>query len=201
LKDKNILFLSCLVDYGFTRWYFSQYSHSSLTEQEKYMKQPRSAAGEGPKRSSSASKWFLLTSLIVFVLSCAAFGAFIHLNRTIKVTGGKVVDTYSKKAYASRKQTYDQEYDVIRYTIAGKEYTGTVAAPRSGGSQYVTVFYYQRFPQFAWYNKRSNPNQTYSALLAALAAVIMAFSLLSMRKRPEATGVQNGKRAQQQRKA
>jgi preprotein translocase subunit SecF len=164
------------------------------------MKQPSSAAG-GPKKSSPVSKWFFLTSLIVFVLSCAAFGIFMHLNRTIKVTGGKVVDTYSKKAFASRKQTYDQEYDVIRYTIAGKEYTGTVVAPRSGGSQYATVFYYERFPQFAWYNKRSNPNQTYSALLAVLAAIIMVFSLQSMRKRPQPTGVQNGKRAQQQRKA
>jgi hypothetical protein len=161
------------------------------------MKQPN----VGPQKNSPLSKWFFLTSLIVFVLSCAAFGVFMHLNRTIKVTGGKVVDTYSKKAFATRKQTYDQEYDVIRYMIEGKEYTGTVAAPRSGGSQYATVFYYEKFPQFAWYNKKANPNQTYSALLAIVAAAVMLFSLQSMRKRPEPVASQNGKKAQQQRKA
>jgi hypothetical protein len=162
------------------------------------MKQPSAV---GSKKSSSVSKWFFLISLIIFVLSCAASGVFLHLNRTIKVTGGKVVDTYSKKEFASRKQTYDQEYDVIRYTIDGKEYTGTVAAPRSGGSQYATVFYYQRFPQFAWYNKKSNPNLMYSVIMAVLAAVIMAFSMQSMRKRPEPGAAQNGKKTQQQRKA
>ena len=149
------------------------------------------------KKSSSISKWFFLSSLAVFVLSCAAFGVFLHLNRTIKVTGGKVVDTYSKKAFASRKQTYEQEYDVIRYTINGKEYTGTAQAPKSGGSQYATVFYYEKFPQFAWYNKKSNPNRTYSALMAVLAAVILFFSLQSMRKRPDAAAVQNEKKPQQ----
>jgi hypothetical protein len=148
----------------------------------------------GPKRSSSLSKWFFLTSLVILVLSCATFGIFMHLNHSIKVTSGKVVDTYSKKAFASRKQTIDQEYDVIRYTINGKEYTGTAAAPRSGGSQYATVFYYEKFPQFAWYNKKSNPNQTYSALLAVLAAAVMAFSLQSMRKRPESSAARNGKK-------
>jgi hypothetical protein len=154
-----------------------------------------------PKKNSSLSKWFFLSSLIVLVASCAAFGIFMHLNRTIKVTGGKVVDTYTKKTFASRKQTVDQEYDVIHYSINGKEYTGTVAETRSGGSQYATVFYYEKFPQFAWYNKRSNPNQTYCFLLAMLAGAIMVFSLLSMRKRPETVGVRNGKTAPKQGKA
>jgi hypothetical protein len=117
----------------------------------------------------------------------------MRLNRTIKVTEGKVVDSYSKKTFASRKQTVDQEYDVIRYMINGKEYTGTAAATRAGGS-YASVFYYEKYPQFAWYNKRSNPNQTYCILTAMLAAIIIAFSLPSMLKRPETTVVRNGKK-------
>jgi preprotein translocase subunit SecF len=147
----------------------------------------------GPKKSPSLSKWFFLTSLVILVLSCATFGIFLHLNHTIKVTSGKVVDTYSKKEFASRKQTYDREYDVVRYAIDGKEYTGNVAA-RPGGSQYATVFYYEKFPQFAWYNKKSNPNQMYSVFLAVLAAAAMLFSLSNMRKRPEPAAAQNGKK-------
>jgi preprotein translocase subunit SecF len=153
------------------------------------------------KKKSSLPMWFFLISLFVCVLGCVGFGIFMHLNRTVKVTGGKVVDTYSKKTFASRKQTIDQEYDVIRYTINGKEYTGTAAAPRSGSSQYVTVFYYEKFPQYAWYIKRSNPNQTYSALLAVIAGISMFFSLQAMLKRPAATIPQNGKKPQQPRKA
>lgn len=146
-------------------------------------------------------KWFFLCSLIALVLSCATYGIFMHLNRTIKVAEGKVVDTYSKKTFASRKQTIDQEYDVIRYAINGKEYTGTAEAPKSGGSQYATVFYYEKFPQLAWYNKRSNPNQTYAALVALLAAVVMAFSLRSLTKRTETAVIRNGKKPQPQRKS
>jgi hypothetical protein len=156
------------------------------------------------QKKTSVSKWFFLSSLIAFLLGCSCYGMFMHLNRTIRVVEGKVVDTYSKKTFASRKQTIDQEYDVIRYTINGKEYTGTAQAPKSGVSQYATVFYYEKFPQFAWYNKRSNPNQTYSAFLTALAAAIMVFSLRSMIKRPETPPPQapgNGKKTQEQRKA
>ena len=145
------------------------------------------------RKNSSVSKWFFLSSIIVLVLSCAAFGVFMRLNRTIKVTEGKVVDSYSKKTFATRKQTVDQEYDVLRYTINGKEYTGTAAATRAG-SQYVSVFYYEKYPQFAWYNKRSNPNQAYCVLVAVLAAIIMAFSLPSMLKRPETAVAKNGKK-------
>jgi hypothetical protein len=171
--------------------------HKSLfVEKDRSMKQPLPA-----KKGSSVSKWFFLTSLLVLVASCAAFGVIMHLNRTIKVAGGKVVDSYTKKSFATRKQTYDQEYDVVRYSIDGKEYTGTVAAPRSGGSQYATVFYYQGFPQFAWYNKKSNPMQTYSALLAVLAAAIMVFSLQAMRKRPETAVVRDEKKSQPQKRA
>jgi hypothetical protein len=159
------------------------------------MKQPAPS-----KKSSSVSKWVFLSSLVILVLSCAAYGIFLHLNRTIKVTGAKVVESYSKKTFASRKQTIDQEYDVIKYTINGKEYTGTVAESRSGGSQYATVFYYEKFPQFAWYNKRSNPNQTYCILLAVLSAAVMLFSLQSLRNRPETGTVQSVKKQQQQRK-
>jgi hypothetical protein len=163
---------------------FSLFHFFFSPEKDGFMKQPVQT-----KKHPSLSRWSFCISLLVLVLSCVAFGVFMHLNRTIKVTGAKVVDTYTKKAFASRKQTYDQEYEVVRYTIGGKEYTGTVAAPRQGASQYVTVFYYQRFPQFAWFNKRSNANQTYSVLLALLAAAIMAFSLQSMRKRPGAAAV------------
>jgi hypothetical protein len=171
---------------------FSLFHFPFYFEKDGHMNQPVLA-----KKHPSLSRWSFCISLLVLVASCVAFGIFMHLNRTIKVTGAKVVDTYSKKAFASRKQTYDQEYEVIRYTIGGKEFTGTVAAPRQGASQYATVFYYEKFPQFAWYNKRSNPNETYCALVAVLAAAIMAFSLQSMRKRPEAAAMRVGTKSQQ----
>ncbi|HMD67951.1 MAG TPA: hypothetical protein VKF42_03665, partial [Chitinivibrionales bacterium] len=93
------------------------------------MKQPAVT----PKKPSNA--WILLViSVILVALSIAGFAVFINLNRTIKMTSGKVVDSYTKKEFASRKQTVDQEYEIVKYAVDGKEFSGKTAAPKTGSS-------------------------------------------------------------------
>jgi|GEM_PF-1627584 uncharacterized protein YxeA len=136
------------------------------------MKQPAPV----PKKPSNARVFFFI-SLALLLLSVASFAVFVSLNRTIKMTYGKVVDTYTKKEFASRKQTVDQEYDLIRYTVDGKEYKGKTAAPKAGGSsQYVPVYYYERFPWAAWYYSKNNASIIFCLLCAAIALGLLLYS-------------------------
>jgi uncharacterized protein YxeA len=135
-----------------------------------------------PKKPSNA--WILLViSIVLVVLSIAGFAVFINLNRSIKMTSGKVVDSFSKKEFASRKQTIDQEYDVVQYTIEGKQYTGKTAAPRTGSSsQYITVYYYEKFPAMAWFRSKNNSSMAFCSLFAAVSLILLFYSGYRIRK-------------------
>jgi len=146
------------------------------------MKQPALT----PKKPSNA--WILFViSIVLIAVSIAGFAVFINLNRTIKMTSGKVVDSYSKKEFASRKQTIDQEYDVVRYTVDGKEYSGKTAAPKTGSSsQYMTVYYYEKFPGMAWFRSKNNSSMAFCSLFAAVSLMMLWYSVHRMRKNAQA---------------
>ncbi len=142
------------------------------------MKQPQQIV----KKTSNAGILFVI-SLVLVALGIAAFAVFANLNRTIKMTSGKVVDSYTKKEFASRKQTVDQEYEVVRYAIDGKEYLGKTASPRTGGaSQYVTVYYYEKFPAMAWFYKKNNASTIFCSLFLTVALICLAYSGMRMKK-------------------
>jgi cell division protein FtsB len=146
------------------------------------MKQPAVT----PKKPSNA--WILLViSVILVALSIAGFAVFINLNRTIKMTSGKVVDSYTKKEFASRKQTVDQEYEIVKYAVDGKEFSGKTAAPKTGSSsQYETVYYYEKFPGMPWFRSKSNSSMAFCSLFAALSLALLAYSGYRLRKNAQA---------------
>jgi hypothetical protein len=142
------------------------------------MKQP-----EQPVKKPSLALWLLIISLIVMLAGAGGTVAFANMSKTIKMTSGKIVDTFTKKEFASRKQTIDREYEVVRYTVEGKDFTKKVAMPRAGySSQYVTVYYYEKYPGYAWFFKKSNTSVFFCALIAGLAAAAAAFSAFRMVK-------------------
>jgi hypothetical protein len=130
------------------------------------MKQP-----EQPVKKSSLALWLLIISLVVLLAGVGGIVAFVKLNKTITMTSGKIVETFTKKEFATRKQTVDREYEVVRYTVEGKDFTKKTAMPRAGySSQYITVYYYEKHPDFAWFFNKSNSNMFFCSLIAALAA-------------------------------
>jgi hypothetical protein len=124
--------------------------------------------------SSSTKKAMFLLCLIVFVLSSCAFALIMKLDRKIEKTSGKVIDSYQKKTFASRKQSYNQEYLVVRYEVNGKEYTGKAVRRTSG--DFVPVYYYHGFPGMGWFYKKGNPNLAYCCIFMTLSllGVILA---------------------------
>ncbi|HEX7509951.1 MAG TPA: hypothetical protein VF335_01515 [Chitinivibrionales bacterium] len=128
---------------------------------------------QAPKKTSHG---FFIVSLCVFVASAALFLFFLKLDRTIEKTSGKVVETFTKKTFASKKQTYDQEYFVVSYSIGGKDYS--VKTPhRSGfGQEYAPVYYYKAFPGFAWCYTKANANVVYCSIVMFLALIITGWA-------------------------
>jgi hypothetical protein len=114
----------------------------------------------------SSSKGLFYFCLALFVASACAFAFVMKLERKIEKTSGKVVETYSKKTFVSRKKSYDQEYAVVRYSAGGKEYTGKTL--RRTTSDVIHVYYYAGFPAMAWFYKKENPNIVYCSILMAL---------------------------------
>jgi hypothetical protein len=124
------------------------------------------------KQSSSNGLFFLCLAL--FVASACAFAFVMKLDRKIEKTAGKVIETYTKKAFASRKRSFEQEYAVVRYTVGGKEHTATTKKRTT--SDLIPVYYYKDFPTMAWYYKKANPNMVYCCIAMALSllGVILA---------------------------
>jgi len=135
------------------------------------------------KKPRSNSFVFFGISIAMVAVSVIAFAVFANLNRTIKMTSGKVVDSYTKKEFVSRKQTADQEYEVVRYAIDGKEYFGKAASPKTGSSsQWVTVYYYEKFPSMAWYYKKDNASLIFCSLFGSLSLLCFLYSGSRFRK-------------------
>jgi hypothetical protein len=132
------------------------------------MNNPSKPAG----RSSSNGLFY--TCLALCIASACAFAFVIKLNRHIEKTSGKVVETYAKRTFASRKKSYDQEYAIIRYSVGGKEHTGKALRRTSG--DFVPVYYYHAFPGMAWFYAKENPNLVYCciAMTLSLIGVVLA---------------------------
>jgi len=134
------------------------------------------------KKQSSVPLIVCLVSLLFTIIGIAGIVAFVNFNNTIKVADGKVVDTFTQKEFASKKQTFDQEYDVVCYHVDGKEYRGKTIAPKSGSS-YIPVYYYEKYPQWAWYKSRENSGVFFSALFAAIFAIVGVVAIRVIVKR------------------
>jgi flagellar basal body-associated protein FliL len=179
---KNCFLFGCIVDGGI--YFFSPravhvfINRDHFSQRSIHMKQP-----DQPAKKPSPALLFLIISLVVLVAGAAGIAVFVNLNQTVKMTSGKVVETFTKKEFATRKQTVDREYEVVRYTVDGKEYTKKTAMPRTGGSsQYITVYYYEKYPGLAWFFKKGNSNIFFCSLIAALAAAGVLLSAMQMKK-------------------
>jgi hypothetical protein len=137
-------------------------------------------------KTGSSVKPFFLLCLIVFALSACAFALVVNLDRKIVKTSGKVIDSYSKKSFVSRKQSVEQEYLVVQYEVNGKQYSGTT--PRRKGGDFVPVFYYQAFPGMPWFFKKENPNMVYCCIFMTLSLLGLVLSRPKIKKAASASG-------------
>ena len=72
---------------------------------------------------------------------------------------------------------------MVQYTIEGKQYTGKTAAPKTGySSQYVTVYYYEKFPGMAWFRSKNNSSMAFCSLFAVVSLALLAYSGYRLRK-------------------
>jgi hypothetical protein len=119
--------------------------------------------------NSSSSKGLFFFLLAIFVASVCAFAFVMKLDRTVERTTGKIIETYSKKTFVSRKSSVEKEYGVVRYSVGGTEHTGHTL--KRTGSDMVQVYYYKAFPSMAWYYKRENPNIVYCCIFMTLSLI------------------------------
>jgi hypothetical protein len=112
------------------------------------------------------SKRFFFFWVAVFIVSSGACLFVLKLDRQIEKTVGKVIDSYSKRVFASRKKSYDEEYVIVRYSVGVKEYTGKSLRRKTG--DFVPVFFYRPFPGMAWFYTKTNANLTYCCIVMAL---------------------------------
>jgi len=119
--------------------------------------------------NSSSSKGLFLFLLVLFVASACAFAFVMKLNRTVERTTGKIIETYSKKTFVSRKSSVEKEYGVVRYSVGGTEHTGKTL--KRTASDMVAVYYYKAFPAMAWFYKKDNPNIVYCCIVMTLSLI------------------------------
>lgn len=112
------------------------------------------------------SKGFFFFWVAVFFVSSGACLCVIKLDRQIEKTVGKVIESYSKRVFASRKKSYDEEVVVVRYSVGAKEFTGKTIRRKTG--DFVAVFFYRPFPGMAWFYNKTNANLTYCCILMTL---------------------------------
>jgi hypothetical protein len=129
------------------------------------MNKPTPPAATGRSRPNT----LFFICLALFIAGTAACLFVIKLDRHVEKTVGKVVETYSKRVFASRKKQYDEEYLVVRYSVGGKEYTGKTVRRKTG--DFVTVYYYPAFPGMPWFYKKENPYMAYCCMFMAAALI------------------------------
>ena len=139
-----------------------------------------------PNQPASANRGpsnvFFVTCLSIFIASALLFGLVLKLDRHIEKASGKVVETYSKRTFASRKQSYEQEYFVVTYSAKGKEHTIKTIRRNGFGQEYVPVYYYGAFPGFGWCYKKTDANIVYCSIFMALSLVTAGIAWSSLRK-------------------
>jgi hypothetical protein len=108
---------------------------------------------------------------------------FWKLDRSIEKTSAKVVETFTKKTFASRKSSYEQEYFIVTYSINGKEYTKKTMRRNGFGSEYIPVFYYRQLPGFVWFYKKANANMIYCCTFMMLSLVVASVTWSNIQKK------------------
>jgi hypothetical protein len=131
--------------------------------------------------SSQSKKRTFIICVGVFIASLCAVMVFVLLNSHIQKTAASVIDTYSKRTVVSRKSSYDREFVVVQYTIAGKTYTGKTMRREGFHQSSVPVYYYDALPWCAWYYKKDNGAIVYSVLFSAI-CLIVVFAIRPRRK-------------------
>ncbi len=139
------------------------------------MNKPSSAKG------SSSLKGVFLLCIGVFVVSTLAFFLVLRFSHHIEKTSGKVIETYTKKAFVSRKSSYEQQYYAVTYSVKGRDYTKNTKSNPHFSRDVIPVYYYAPFPGGAWFYKKENPNVAYCCIFMLLSLV----GIITMRPRPD----------------
>jgi hypothetical protein len=136
----------------------------------------------------------LVICIAIFAVSALGAGMFWKLDRNIEKTSAKVVETFTKKTFASRKSSYEQEYFIVTYSINGKEYTKKTMRRNGFGSEYIPVFYYKQFPGFAWFYKKANANMIYCCTFMMLSLVVAGMTWSNIQKKKKDAGEDSSKK-------
>lgn len=154
-------------------------------------------ANQPPTTQKLPSKNLFIGSMVLFIISLLSFAGVIRLNNRIDRTSGKVVETYTKKTFASRKQSTEREFLVVHYTVNGKEYTRKTMLRDGFGREYVPVYYYPAFPGFAWFYKKANANMVYCSILMMLSCIAAVMTGSDLRKAKNALVPESGQKKKQ----
>lgn len=125
----------------------------------------------------------MVICVIIFAVGALCAGMFWKLDRSIEKTSAKVVETFTKKTFASRKSSYEQEYFIVTYSINGKEYTKKTMRRNGFGSEYIPVFYYRQLPGFVWFYKKANANMIYCCTFMMLSLVVASVTWSNIQKK------------------
>ncbi|HAJ78909.1 MAG TPA: hypothetical protein DCO75_03990 [Fibrobacteres bacterium] len=125
----------------------------------------------------------LIICIAIFAASALCAGMFWKLDRSIEKTSAKVMETFTKKTFASRKSSYEQEYFIVTYSINGKEYTKKTMRRNGFGSEYIPVFYYRQLPGLAWFYKKANANMVYCCTFMMLSLVVAGITWSNIQKK------------------
>ena len=139
-------------------------------------------ASQPPVNKKPPSKNIFFGSIVLFIMGMLLFGYVIKLNRRIDRTSGKVIETYTKRTFASRKQQTEREFLVVSYTINGKEYTGKTMRREGFSQDYVPVYYYPSLPGLAWFYKKANANIFYCTIFMLLALLTVYMTGKDLKK-------------------
>jgi hypothetical protein len=139
-------------------------------------------ANQPPTSKKPPSKKMFFSSIALFVVSMLLLGYVIKLNHRIERTSGKVVETYTKRTFASRKQSTEREFLVVRYIINGKEYTRKTMRREGFGQDFVPVYYYASLPGLAWFYKKANANIVYCSIFILIALIAVYMTGTDLRK-------------------
>ncbi|MGB7569945.1 MAG: hypothetical protein WBM07_18925 [Chitinivibrionales bacterium] len=139
-------------------------------------------ANQLPANKKPPSKKIFFGSIALFIISILLFGYVIKLNQRIDRTSGKVIETYTKRTFASRKQQTEREFLVVSYTVNGKEYTRKTMRREGFSQDYAPVYYYPSLPGLAWFYKKANANIFYCTIFMLLALLTVYMTGKDLKK-------------------
>jgi hypothetical protein len=137
-------------------------------------------------KTTPASVTMFRIFLIATILMSALLGGVIYWNKTVHIISGKVIDITNETEFSSRKNSYQQEFAIIEYSVSNQQHTGKAAVPRKKHSErgsLVPTYYYPQFPQFAWFYSKENGLSVLLGFLLVISLSGLAISSSAMQKR------------------